>query len=806
VPTVAQAIGFSFYSSAGSGAQMDPRQQLLDYLRQKRMLLLLDNFEHLMEGAQQVTRILEGAPGVKVLVTSRVALRLEGEHLFPVGGMGFPESPSAAGADASQHTAVELFVQVAHRARPSFELTDENLNDVVQVCRLVDGLPLGIRLAAAWVEMLTPSEIAVEIGRSLDFLETDQRDVPERQRSIRAAVDHSWQLLTARERGVMEALSVFRGGFTREAAQRVSGASLRELRGLVSKSLLQRAPAPSATLRTGGRYEVHELLRQYAQEKLDQEPAAGEAARERHCVYYTAALQRWEADLKGPHHKTALAEMDVEIENVRAAWDWAVERGRVERLDRALEGLCHFWERRWRYQVGEAACRTAASRLASVQKTTAMASGDGPALSGAEGLRVLARILAWQANFSGALLSRETVIQLLRQSLAILEGPELAGYDTRAGKAFVLLQMGKTARDVDPDHSKRLYEQSLALYRAVGDRWWTAILLEILSGIVIEAFGAHEEAEQLAKESLTIGRALGSPARVAKSLMLLGWSALFRGQVEEAERLLRESIPFFREISVRGENLGGVAWGLEWLGQFEEAHSIYEESLALFSDRGSRWHLSYANASLALEEIHLGQYEQARVHGQMGLASARELDQRIAVAGSCFLLGRVALAEEAYPKAWRLLEECVAVARSIKNRESLDYGLAVLGYAARGLGQLSQAERRFSESLRSSTEVGSFVALILVLPGISLLLADRGDAHSAERAVELYALASRYPVVANSRWFEDIAGRHIATVAATLPPEVVATAQKRGRALGLWETAEELLVELRALGWAEPPA
>jgi predicted ATPase/DNA-binding SARP family transcriptional activator len=785
VPTVASAIGFSFY---GGG---EPRQQLLDYLCQKNMLLIMDNFEHLLDDVDLASDVLKTAPDVKILATSRARLNVRGEHRFQIVGIECPDWETLENAadptDRAEHSAVKLFLQGARRARPGFKLEADDFKYVSRICRLVQGMPLGILLAAAWVEMLTLEEIAAEIGQSLDFLETDLRDVPERQRSIRAVFDHSFNLLAEREREVFQALSVFRGGFTREAAQQVTGASLRELMALANKSLLHRTST--------GRYQMHELTRQYAAEKLELSPAANQAARKRHSVYYTAALQRWGTDLKGPRQKTALAEMDVEIENARSAWDWAAEWGQVERLDQALEGLCEFYRAHWRLYEGEAACRTAA------QKLIAMASGDGPVLpvpsaaegSTAEGLRVLARILTRQAGFGRKWECTEPINQLLHQSLAILEGSELAGYDTRAEKAFVLLQMGITARYSDPDYSRRMYEQSLALYRAVGDRWWTAILLEHSSTIMTEAFGAYDKAKQLAKESLAIGRALGNPTRVAGSLTILSWSALFLGQIEEAERLLRESIPIYREIGVRGDELIGVAWGLLWLGNFNEAHSLYKESLAIFSDLGNRWCIPFLNAWLGYAKAHLGQYEQARVQVQIALAISRELDDQLLIGCICFMLGSVALAEQAYAEAWQLLEEGVAVSREIKNRETLDYGLAVLGYAPRGLGQLPQAERYFYETLRTSAEIRSLLPLLLVLPGIALLLADRGE---KERAVELYALASRYPLVANSRWFEDVAGKHIAAVAATLPPDVVAAAQERGRAREMDATVAELLAEL----------
>jgi predicted ATPase len=487
VPTVAEALGFRFYEEG------EPQQQLLDYLRQKRMLILLDNFEHLVEGAGLVTDILQTAPEVKVLVTSRARLNVQDEHLFPVAGMHFPDREGDG--DIDRYSAVKLFIQSASRVRASFEPTADDMTDVVHICRLVKGMPLAILLAATWLEMLTPSEIVAEMQQSLDFLETDLRDVPERQRSMRAVFDHTWNLLTGREQELFAGLSVFRGGFTREATQEITGASLRDLMALVHKSLLYRTAS--------GRYDVHDLIRQYAAEKLDESPAASQAARDRHSVYFTAALQRWWEDLKGPRQQAALAKMGAEIENGRAAWNWAVERGQVEQLDQAIDGLCLFYEWRGRFQEGEAACRIATEKLA------ATASGDA--------LRVLAKVLSVRSFFNRVLGRTEFASRLVQRGMTLLDRPELANQDTRQTKAYLLEGMGDIASDSDCEEAKRLYAESLVLFRAIDDRWGMAIALDDL-GWIASILGTYDEAKQFHEQGLAIRRELGDRRMIASSL------------------------------------------------------------------------------------------------------------------------------------------------------------------------------------------------------------------------------------------------------------------------------------------------
>jgi len=785
VPTVAEALGFSF-SEVG-----DPDRQLLDYLRQKEILLVLDNFEHLLApplspppaggrkgGASLVTDVLKATPGITILVTSRVRLSVRGEHLFPIMGMDVPEPLPETAAEAIQYGAVKLFLSCAHRAQPDLELMDDQLTDVVRICQLVQGIPLGITLAAAWVGVLSPAEIATQIGQSLDILEADLRDVPERQRSIRAVFDHSWNLLAERERRVFRALSIFRGGFTRQAAQAIAGVSLQELRRLVNQSLPYRAST--------GRYEVHELLRQYAMERLD---AAGEtdAAGDAHSAYYAAGLQQWDTELKGPRQQEALAEMDVEIENARAAWKWAVGRGQVARLSRAIDGLCHFYEWHARYQEGETSCRMAANRLVPA---------DGLAEAApAERQRLLARVLMWQGVFNYLLGHTKLAGQLLQQSLAILEELELDGQDTRSERAHVLLQMGEATVDFNREQAKQLYEQSLSLYRAVGDRWGTANALDLL-GLVKRRLGFYgSQTRQLFEESLTLRKSLGDRRGMASSLNKLANLAGYQGPLEESAHLYREAISMYREIGDESSAVdaqGDLVIVLLGLGEFSEAHSLAEENLALCKDLGSKGGIAYAFCMLSLAELHHGEYEQARAHAEECIVLAREAGYQWGVGFSLWHLGCADLATEAYVKDRQLLQESVAVFRALEQRDDLAWPLSVLGISALRLNQPLLAEQCLSEALQITVKIGGIFSLMHTLPAAALFAADRSN---AERAVELYALASRFPYVAGSRWFEDVFGRRIAGGAGTLPPDVVAAAQARGRARDSGATAAELLEE-----------
>jgi predicted ATPase len=770
LPTIAQAIGFSFYGGS------TPRQQLLGYLREKQMLLLLDNVEHLLAGVDIVAEILGTAQDVRMLATSRASLSVQGEQLFHLSGMDFPdwETPE----DALVYSAVKLFLQSARRVRPGFGLGADDLQYVSRICRLVQGMPLGILLAAAWVEMLTPKEIAAEIAHSPDFLETDLRDVPERHRSVRAVFDYSWNLLVEQEQAVFQSLSVFRGGFTRQAAQAVTDVSLRELMALVNRSLLHRTAE--------GRYEVHELLRQYAAEKLDRMPDAGEAVRDRYSATYAAALQGWHADLRGARQAAALAEMDTEIDNARAAWDWAVQRGHVGQLAQAMDGLCIFYSRRGRYQEGEATCQKASEKLSTMAHQATTVRGDR--------LRVLARLWVWQSEFSGDLLHTDLADRLLRQSQSLLESPELAGQDTRAEKAFLLQRMGDRAFYTDPKRNKQLLEQSLALYKEIGDRWSTARVLVALGQSAMRT-SDYAEASQRFQESLAIFRSLGDREGTAGPIWFLSFIAGAQGKAEEAEQLARESLAIHEELGDRnGLALWGLALALCLSGKYTEAHVVLEESLSIFVDLGNRVQAGEIvpgyQSKVAME---LGLYEQARALARKALEAARIRRNWHAEGYTLCVLGSVALAGGACEEARQLLEESIATYREPEMWEEMAWALACAGRAALGLGRPAQARRHLGEALRIGAEIGAFVPVITALTATALLLADRGE---PERAIELYALASRHPYVANSRWFEDVFGQQIATAAGALPPQAILAAQERGRMRDLWATVEELLTEL----------
>lgn len=331
VTAIAQSVGFCLCREEES-----PRQQLIDFLRRKQLLLVMDNMEHLVEsgGATLPAEIIQNSPGVRILATSRTRLNVQGEHLYFVAGMRTPEAGAVHAwrnieKEAADYSAIQLFAQCAARVIPGFRLEAGNIAEVARICQQVQGLPLGIELAAAWLEVLTLPEIAAEIERNLDILDTELHGIPDRQRSIRAVFNTSWQLLSQRERAILPMLSILRAGFSREAAEAITtNVTIRDLLGLINKSWLQRVG--------DGRFQMHELLRQYAAEKLEQEPQLKHLVCERQAHYFANFLNNHLAPLLGGRQIETCDAIAADFDNIRSAWKWLVAHSQFDHLEEKM--------------------------------------------------------------------------------------------------------------------------------------------------------------------------------------------------------------------------------------------------------------------------------------------------------------------------------------------------------------------------------------------------------------------------------------------------------------------------------------
>lgn len=560
VPAIAGALGHTF---AGSTA---PLAQLLGHLRNRSLLLLLDNFEHLLDDGVGLAELLQGAPGVKLLVTSRERLNLQGEWLFDLQGLPVPSPEQVDGAEET--SSVALFVASARRVQAGFHpeaLDPEERRAIARICQLVQGMPLAIELAAAWVRVLSCAEIAREIERSLDFLAGAARDMPQRHQSLRAVFCHSWNLLSEKERSVLCRLAVFRGGFVRRAAEEIAGASLNELSALENKSLVRRQKS--------GRYYLLEVVRQYALEHLDRDPG-GEETRDRHSAFFLALLRDREEALKGAAQGETLRELTVEIHNVRAAWSWAVGQGNLAALEQGLRCFGWLYEMRGWFSEG-------LEQLELVVQACRARAGE----AGAQ--RVMGQALAQQ----GLLLFRQgrfgQARAVLDDSLALLRpfGDPGLLLDPLLFCGVILFLDGEM------EAAESRLSECLACARAAGAPWFEAYTLHNL-GYIASLQGHYERGYEQMLAGVAGWRALGDPRSTALGLNFISPTAIRLGRYPEAQAFLQESLAMCTEV---GDRWGmGTAYrhlGLLALaqGDLDGARSMLDASLEQFAGFVGGW-------------------------------------------------------------------------------------------------------------------------------------------------------------------------------------------------------------------------
>jgi predicted ATPase/DNA-binding SARP family transcriptional activator len=748
VPTIAAALKFSFFQREG----VEPRRQLFDYLREKQMLLLLDNFEHLLDGAGLLAELSGHAPAVKLLVTSRERLYLRGEWTFEVKGMRFPQPGDPAVELPANYGAVRLFLQYAVQARAGFDLAGDEWPDLVRICRLLEGMPLGLELAAAWVRMLSCREIADEIEQGLDFLSTSLRDVPERHRSLRAVFDHSWHFLSDAERAALARLSVFRGGFDRQAALEVAGAGLSLLASLADKSLLHRNRA--------GRYGMHESVRQYAAEQLGVSPSDEAGARDRHCQYYAEFLAKRADDFHSPRQLESLTAIAGEIENVRSAWRWATAHARRRELRQSAIGLATFLQIRSLFQEGEEAFGQAAATL------TASAAAAGAQDAEDDTARTLGLILKYQAEFTYWQYRKAESQQLLQQSLALLDplglGQELAMAN---GLAVRVLE--------DLSGAERRCRQSLDYYRSTGQVWGVGEALHLMSLFAL-FHGDLPAAQEYLQQSIEILTGVGDRYEAAFALFELGGMLQYQtGEPAKAKRYYEESLEIRRELGDRW----GMAICLDYigylareLGDYNEAQRLHEESLVISREIGDPMGIAGSLDNLGLVARERGAFPEARRYFEEGLVIRRRVGWAWEVGISLQHMGDAALDQGDVSGAGRWYEESLAAFEASEHHSSMELTLAGLGEVARAQGDYRASGRRFREALAKSIEQSRLSAGLTILTGVARLLAQTDR---IARAAELLAYVQHHRAsTAHSR---ERAGRLLAELVAHSRPGSVGT-------------------------------
>jgi len=538
VDFISRQIGLSF-----SGEE-DARATLFEYLRMKRLLLVFDNFEHLLEGRELLLELLQIAPFIKALVTSREQLHTQAEFLMELEGLPYLTEGEQVSLPSNfsrvSTPAMYLLLERAGRVRQEIAASSvdgivASINDpselegALKICRLVSGLPLGIELAASWARDFSLAHIAEEIQSSLEFLQSSLQDLPDRHRSLRASFEYSWDLLTESEQEVFGKLSVFPGSFTAAAAHAVTGAGFPWLLRLIDKSLVRRF--------SYGRYDLHPLLRQFGGQKLRQfSRRIGDQIHQRHAQYFCAFLSERCSSLKSAAQVEALQEVEVELENIRAAWEWAVEHQAFDLLQGAAEAFFYFNETRSRWREGADLFGKAVSYLM-----------DSNAAAGLH-RHTLAYLLACQGWFSCRLTRFEQANDQVQESLRLLEGAN-ASFERNVAHfvlGFLYVWMGWF------EEAWLHLKMSLRLAEQISDSWSAAWSKELLAEIAFES-GQTGLLLNPFLDALNSFEEIGDRRGICRSLNYLGNIALAAERFQEAQG-------YFEKIQSHLEQIGDI-WG-----------------------------------------------------------------------------------------------------------------------------------------------------------------------------------------------------------------------------------------------------
>jgi len=649
--------------------------RLLDFLRHRELLLVLDNFEHLVpDGVGLVREILHQAPRVKMLVTSQARLNIPEEWVIPLNGLDFPPADERTpGTELEAYSAVQLFLHHARRVNPAWSPEPEDWASILHVCRQVDGLPLGIELAAAWGRSLSSQQIATEGQTDLDFFRGQPTAESPKHHNLRLVFARAYAMLSDEVQRLFRQLAVFQGGFDLTAAQEVAGATLSTLSTLLDRSLLR----ISAT----GRWGWHPLLHRFAAELLNMHPDEAHAARQRHAAYYLAFLQAQQERLWGEQIGQALAEIEGEIKNVQAAWNWAVTQGDVQALAQGLEAFSLYHYLHGFFERGEKGFDEAVRQLGPLEPEKA----EGAVIA------LVAQLMTEQAHFLMIRARHEEAVDKARQAAALAD---------------------------------------LAHDRYVEARAWLVL------GTVYQRQGTYPEAYAPLRRALTLtSYASGDApktifrlqAEIHRALAGVLWKEC---RYSEALAHLRQAEALDRQLG----DLWGAAWThnslglvLENMGHCDQAIGHYQQALTLFQKAQDCWGESIALGNLGYIHSRVGMYEQASEYYRRDLRICREIGDRRGQSWTLDNLSLLACRQGRYADSHQYARQALQIAQDIQDRPLEGHIWIQIGRALAGLGRLSQAADAYRQAVTLQNELGLHPLAMEALAGLVRVALAQGD-------------------------------------------------------------------------------
>jgi tetratricopeptide (TPR) repeat protein len=638
-------------------------------------------------------------------------------------------------------------------------------------------MPLGLELAATWINTLSCQEIAQEISCGLDILETSMEDTYDQQHSMLAVFDHSWNLLSSREQILLPRLAVFRGSFSRKAAEQVAGISLRELSRLVDKSLLRRT--------SQGRFDLHDLLRQYCVEKLEQSLPDDQETRRRYCVFYSTRMSEWNEQLGSERQGQALQEIEADLENIQAAWDWAVHQRQLDCIEQDVDGLCMFYLRRARFTEGLDACQKVVEAIEGAERQEERVKCS----------RLTARLLVWQAALNMNLERFDEAKQCLQESRHILDNPHLEPPQVIEEQIFTLVIQGLLANlGFDSVSFIEIYEKAFQLsqdFKVKSPRFLIYFWRFLMGGGSV----SKELYLQMGNKLATVQQG-GDPFESGCYLFVLGIAELYHYyRMERAEPLLKESIKDFQLVddpATQVMALKTLGYLLSVQGKFAESLILKQRELGIYQYIGDRRMIGIAHAEIGEIIYHQGNYLLAEEEIRTGIELVRELsDYEVALRHR--YLGDVLLAQGKYKAARDAYQYSYQFFQCKHDNGWMLTALTGLSRTGYALGNKVNAWTHAMQALQLYKENHLYSFFVyLTLAEIALLLADRGE---LIRALDLYGLVTRQGYLAQSVWFADLYGKPIETFVEGLPLQEVDIAKQCGQAKDIWMTVENVLAE-----------
>jgi len=670
IAALAEAIGFTFYTNT------PPQQQLFNYLANRKLLLILDNFEHLAQESSLIADLLAAAPAVKLLATARETLPLQAAYFHAVQGLSYPSTQQPTIEAAAVMDAVRLFAQSAQRHQPTFALPQQ-LDSVVSICRLVGGMPLALELAAAWLKSLSCAQIAQKLEKGVALLHTNLLDIPERHRNMRLVFEQTWQRLTEQEATVMQRLAIFRGGFTLAAAEQVAQASIHTLAALVEKALIR--------LDETGRYQVHELLHQFAHEKLSVDKVQAEATAAAHASFFLNLANQLKPSLEDRRQQTALATLQADIDNLRVAWLWALQQPELPGITQALDSLYEFFLFTCRYSEGKELFANSAALRGG-------AKGDRQPLA----TDVMATQLATRAAvFAYHLGEYAQPSDHFRALLAVAPTAELQR-DIAIAHTILGQIAGWQGKE---DEAEKYLQKSVALYEALGDHSSMAAVLHGMAEMYAHGW-VFQKAVDSAQACLDIGVQLGRDDLIGSGHYTLGYAHKSLGRPKLALYHYRQGCIYTEKTSDRlgyALSVGGVGIELCQLGQ-------------------KQWAQGFALI-------------------QQSLAICREIGHFVHIVTRLFSLGQACIHGKRYAEAIPFAEECVQIATAGNFRRAISFGLYTLGESYYAMGDFAMSRLYLQQTTRKGIEC-NYHGLPHIVVAYGLLLEKEATQLAATAAIQ----------------------------------------------------------------------